>query len=125
MEPQECLDQWVPKVHKGQLVRPVPQACQELARQVNQDFQVEEELLAALEQLVKKESLVLLVLLVNQVLLVLSAQLVHRVQEDSQVRQALRDLKVILVWLVHQAQGEPKVSRELKVLVENQVPPVL
>lgn len=124
MEPQVCPDLWVLKVHRVQLVSMAPLACQELARQVNQECQVEEEPLVVLEQLVRKESLVLLVLLVNQVLLVLLAQLVHRVQEDSRVRQALRDLKVILVWLVHQAQGEPKVSRELKVLLENQVPPV-
>lgn len=98
MVPQVCLDLWVQKVHRVLLVSQAPLACQVLAKQVNLEYQVAEEPPVLQEPLVKKESQALLVLLVNQVLLVLLAQLVHRDQEDSRVRQAHKDPKVILVW---------------------------
>lgn len=98
MVPLVCLDQWVTKVHRVLLVNQVLLACQVLARQVSLEFLVAEDPLVLQEQLVRKESPAPLVLLVNQVLLVLLVQLVHRVQEDSRVRQALKDQKVTSAW---------------------------
>lgn len=98
MVPQVCLDLWGLKVHRVLLVSQAPLACQALAKQVNLEYQVAEEPLVLLEPLVRKESQAQLVLLVNQVVLVLLAQLVHRVQEDSRVRQAHKALKATLVW---------------------------
>ena len=98
MVPQVPLDLWELKVHRVLLVSQVPLACQVLAKQVSPEFQVPEDPLVLQEPLVRKESQAQLVLLVNQVLLVLLAQLVHKVQEDSRVREALQDPKVTLVW---------------------------
>lgn len=121
MVPQVYLDQWGLKVHRVKLVSQAPLACQVLAKQVNLEYQAAEEPLVLLEPPVKKESQVQLVILVSQVLLVLWAQLVHRVQKDSRGREAQQDPKATLVWWGHQAQGEPKVNKELKVSLENQV----
>lgn len=98
MVPQECLDLWVLKVHRVQLVSQAPLVCQVLAKRANLEYQVAEEPPVLQEPLVRKESQAQLVILVSQVLLVLSAQLVHRVQEDSRVRQAHMDPKATLVW---------------------------
>lgn len=83
---QVCLDLWGLKVHRVLLVSQAPLACQVLAKQVNQEYQVAEDPPVHQEPLVRKESQAQLVLLVIQVLLVLLAQLVHRVQEDSRGR---------------------------------------
>lgn len=98
MVPQVCLDLWALKVHRALLVSQAPLACQVLAKQVSLEFQVVEDPLVLLEPLVRKESQAQPVLLVSQVLLVLLDQLVHRVQEDSRVKQAHKDPKVTLVW---------------------------
>lgn len=98
MVPQVCLDLWGLKVRRVLLVSQAPLACQVLEKQVNLEYQVAEVLLVLQEPLVRKESQAQLVLLVNQVLLVLLAQLVHKVQEGSKVRQAHKDPKAILVW---------------------------
>lgn len=98
MVPQVCLDLLGLKVHRVLLVSQAPLACQALAKRVNLEYQVAEELLVPLEPLVRKESQAHLVLLVSQVVLVLLAQLVHRVQEDSRVSQAHKAPKATLVW---------------------------
>lgn len=121
MVTQVCLDLWVLKAHRDQLVSPAQLAGQVLAKQVNTDYQVAEDPPVLQEPLVRKESQAQLVLLVSQVLVVLMAKLVHRVQQDTMVREADRDLKATLVWSVHQVQREPRVNRELKVSLENQV----
>ncbi|KAA8583246.1 hypothetical protein FQN60_015792 [Etheostoma spectabile] len=87
MVPQVCLDLWVQKVHRVQLVSRDPLVCQVLAKRVNLEYQVAEEPPVLQEPLARKVSQAQLVILVSQVLLVLSAQLVHRVQEDSRVSQ--------------------------------------
>lgn len=98
MVAQVCLDLWVLKVHMVQLVSQAPLACQVLANQAKLEYLVVEEAPVLQEPLVRKESQAQLVLLVTQVLLVLMAQLVHRVQEDSRVREAHKDPKATLVW---------------------------
>jgi hypothetical protein len=98
MVPQVHMDQQGLKVHRVLLVSQAPLACQALAKQVNLESQVAEDLPVLLEPLVKKESQAQLVLLVLQVVLVLLAQLVHRVQEDSRVREAQSAPRATLVW---------------------------
>ena len=85
---QVCLDLWGLKVHRVQLVSQAPLACQVLAKQVNLEYQAAEELQALQEPLVKRESQAQLVILVSPVPQVQLAQLVHRVQEVSKVREA-------------------------------------
>ncbi len=119
---QVHLDLWGPRVHMVNLVSQALLECQVLANPVNLEYQVVEDPLALQEPLVRKESQAPLVLLASQVLQDLLAQLVHREQEDSRARQEPKDQKATLVWSVHQAQEEPKVSQELRASLENQVP---
>lgn len=98
MVPQVCPELWDLKVLRVQLVSPVPLACQVLVSQVSLECQVTEEPPVLQEPLVRRESQAPLVSQVLQVLLVLLVQLVHKVPEDSRVRQANRDLKATLVW---------------------------
>lgn len=121
MVPQVCLDLWELKVHRVQLASQVPLVCQVLVKLVSLESQVAEVPLVLQEPQVRRENLVLLVSLVSQVLLVKLAQLVHKVPEDSRVRQAQQDQKVTSAWLVHQDLGEPRVNRELRDSQENQV----
>lgn len=93
MVTKACLAQLGLEAHKVQLVSQVPLACQVSAKQENLELQVAEEPLVPQEPSVRKESQALLALLVIQVLLALSAQLVHKVQEDFKVSQAHRDSK--------------------------------
>lgn len=88
MVPQACPDLWGLKVHRVLPVSQAHLACQELAKQVNLESQVAEDLPVLLEPLVRRESQAQLDLLVSQVLLDLLVQLVHRGQEDSRVREA-------------------------------------
>lgn len=124
MVPQVCMDLWVLKVHRVQPVSQDHLACQVLAKRANLEYQVAEDPPVHPEPLDRKESQAQLVLLVSQVLLVKLAQLVHKVQEDSRVREAQQGLRATLVWLAHQAQEEPRVNRELRVSLVNQVPQV-
>lgn len=124
MVPQVCQDQWELKVPRDQLGSPAPLACQVLAKQENLEFQAAEDHLVPPEQLVRRESQVQQALLASQEHLDQWVQLGHRVQEDSKVKEAQQDPRVTPEWSEHQAQEEPRVNRELRVLQENQVPPV-
>lgn len=119
-----CLGLLDLKVHKVQLVSQVPLECPVLVKLESPEPQAAEELLVLPEPLDKRESPVPLVSLVNQVVLVLLAQLAHRVQEDSRVKQAHRDLKVTSAWSELLVPGEPRVSKELKDSLESPVFPV-
>lgn len=119
-----CLDLWDLKVHKVQLVSQGPLECLVLVKLESLEPQAAEELLVLPEPLDKRESPVPLVSLVTLVLQVPLAQLAHRVQEDSRVKQAHRDLKVTLAWLELPVPGEPRVSKELKDSLESLVFPV-
>lgn len=116
-----CLDLLDLKVHKVQLVSQAPLVCPVLVKLESPEPQAAEELLVLPEPLDKRESPVLLVSLVTQVVQVPLAQLAHREREDSRVKQAHRDLKVTLAWLELLAQGDPRVSRELKDSLESPV----
>lgn len=95
-----------------------------LVKQESLEFQAVEEALVPPEPQARKESLAQLVLLVNQVLQVQLAQLVHKVPEDSRVKQAHRDQKATLVWLELQVPEDPRANKELKVSQESLVPQV-
>lgn len=88
MAPLVCLDPLGQKVHKVQLDSPVLLECQELVKLESPESPAAEEPLVLLEPQDKRESLVPLVLLVTQVVQVPSAQLAHKVLEDSKVKQA-------------------------------------
>lgn len=123
--PPVCLDLSDLKVHKVQLGSQVPLECQALVKLESPEHQAAEEPLVLLEPQDKRESPAPLVSLVNQVVPVPLAQLAHRVQEDSRVKQAHRDLKATLVWLELPVQEELRVSKELKDSLESPVFPVL
>lgn len=103
---QVCLDQWGQKDTRDLLVSQALPACQVWENQVNPEFQETEDHLVLQEPRVRKESQGQLDLLVCQVLLALSAQLAHRVLEDSKVSQAQLDPKATLAWQVHQVKEE-------------------
>lgn len=63
-----CLDLWVLKVHKVQLVNQAHLACQVLATRALLDYQEAEVHLVLQEQLVRKGSQAQLAILVRQVL---------------------------------------------------------